>query len=466
MKVWLRIGFTLGILAVLLISSIRPSQAAVFDEDGVVEAGETIDDDLFLSADAVRMDGMINGNLIATGETVTIHGTINGDALLGANTIIIAPGAKIDGNLFAGAQTIQVQGEITGSLFSGAASLTLGSGALVSGNMYYGGYSLDTEAESIVNRDLFAGGYQAALNGSVKRDAYFSGGALDVGGTIGRDLKVDVGDPGDGYPAFTTFNRNANLPDARQSGLRIAESASIGNQLIYTSRSQQASSIQASPSGGIVYQTPEPATSTTTTPGRDAVVVRTPALSWLFDFIRQVATLLVFGALALWLAPALLNRITDQARMKPLPAAGYGTLTILAGYLGVFLAVGLIIALGLLFGILTLGGLVIPIFGVGFSGLALFTAIFTLLIGTGSQLIVAFMIGLLLMERVAPQVSNRPVWALLLGVLLLALVVEVPFVGWLISIAATLIGVGAMWLAYRAWRKPINLAQAVSVPSL
>jgi len=45
-------------------------------------------------------------------------------------------------------------------------------------------------------------------------------------------------------------------------------------------------------------------------------------------------------------------------------------------------------------------------------------------------------------------------WALVIGVLIYVLVSSIPIIGLLIGLAATLIGVGAMWLAYQAWRKP------------
>jgi len=84
------------------------------------------------------------------------------------------------------------------------------------------------------------------------------------------------------------------------------------------------------------------------------------------------------------------QRTVAQAREKAAPAAGYGLLAIFSGYFIALVALVVILFAGLLFALLGLGGLSGPIFGVGFSSLALFVAIFTFLVSTLSKLVVAF----------------------------------------------------------------------------
>lgn len=452
MKTWARIGLVFILLFVLLAGSVRPASAAVFDEDGHIEAGEVIDDDLFLSGEQVVMDGTVNGLLLATGETVTINGTVNGDAILLGNTIIVSPEAKIDGNIFLGARTGEISGQINGSFFGGAAAVELAKSTSIGRNLYYGGYSFQTAEGSTISRDLFVGGYQAILAGEVQQDAYFGGGALELSGQIGRNLKVQLGDSSRGFNPMN-FQQN-DLPQPIPPGLRIAESATIGNQLIYTSSSPQSETINTEPGGGIIYQTPVPDDNREKVVSAPAVTTRYPAAEWLLNFIRDTVALLAIGALALWLLPAVVQRTVAQAREKAAPAAGYGLLAIFSGYFIALVALVVILFAGLLFALLGLGGLSGPIFGVGFSSLALFVAIFTFLVSTLSKLVVAFLIGYLLLERTVPQAKNRSMWALVIGVLIYVLVSSIPIIGLLIGLAATLIGVGAMWLAYQAWRKP------------
>jgi hypothetical protein len=124
----------------------------------------------------------------------------------------------------------------------------------------------------------------------------------------------------------------------------------------------------------------------------------------------------------------------------------------LGGYLGILVAGAVILAIGIFLSLVTLGGLARTIFGVGFSGLGLVTALFSLLVGYGSKLIVAYLIGELILAAAARNLNGRRYWAVVLGVVIYSLVRSVPFLGWVIGVLATLFGLGAAWLAWRAWR--------------
>jgi hypothetical protein len=446
---------TLFLLAILA-TSVYPAQAAEFDNDGKIAAGDVINDDVFLSSDQVVMDGTVNGMLIAAGETVTVNGTVNGDALLMGSSIRLAPGAKISGNIFITGRTGQIAGSIGGSLFGGAASMQMEKTAAVAGNLYFGGYNFQTESGSTITRDAFLGVYQAILNGDAQRDVFLGGAALELNGNVGRNLKVEVGNAGDGLPTGMMNWNQPDLPKAITPGLRIAETAKISGQLVYTSQREQQETIKSTPAGGLVYQTPVPETVGRKPERALPLTQRFPALGWMADFIREIVTLLAFGALALWLLPKVFNRITSQARTQPARSAGYGLLTIFSGYFSALVAMVLILIAGVLLGLLSLGGLSSPIFGIGLSGLGLFLAVFSFLISIGGKVIVSYLVGLMLIERAAPQAKNREIWALIAGATIYSLVVSIPILGFVIGIIAALVGVGAMWLAYQQWRQPAS----------
>lgn len=446
-------------LFALLAGSYHPAQAAEIDNDGELAVDEVVNDDVFLTGEKVTMDGTVNGILFASGETVTINGTVNGDALLFGSTVILAPGAKVVGNVFLGARSAQIEGSISGSLFGGAAAVTLEKTALIGRNLYYGGYSLQASSGSAVTRDAFLGVYQAILDGEIQRDVNFGGAALELNGRVGRNLNAEVGGTEDGFKM--SFGDQQDLPKAIAPGLRVAESAVINGKMVYTSPDEQAGAIKVEPDGGMIYQTPAPNEDSTTSTKKPALTVRYPALGWLADFLRNFVTLLALGALALWLLPAVVQRIVGQARVQPVQSAGYGVLAIFSGYFSALVALVLILLGGLLLGFLSLGGLSSPIFGVGLAGWSLFLAVLTFLISTGSKLIVAYLIGQVLIERAIPQAANQQIWALVAGAALYALVRSIPIVGLIIGIAATLVGIGAMWLAYQAWRKSTLLSSQI-----
>ncbi len=453
----LGILITSVIALMLVFSAVQPAQAAVVRGNGLLNANETIDDDLIISGNQVRADGTVNGMLIAAGQTVTVNGTINGDALLFGQSIIVSDHAVITGNLFTGAQTLDLHGKVTGSIAAGASSMTLA--AAVGRNVYYGGYSLETDAGSSVGRGLYMGGYQAILKGNIARELRASAGAVDLDGAVGGDAQLDVAAPGQnagpmGFPIF-----GIQMPPSIPTGLRVGPNAKINGKLVYTSQIDQASAIQAAPAGGVVFQTPTPGQrgSRGIPPARPIL----PVVSWFISLLRNFITLLLLGLLAVWLLPAVVRRTNEIARARPVQSAGYGLVTIIIGYAGAFLIALIILALGLFFTVITLGGLSRAIFGIGFSSLAVGVTALTLLVSYISKLVVAYLADDLILSRAAPSLKGRQYWAMGLGVLIYAVLASIPFIGWLIGLIVTLIGMGAIWLYYQARRIPSQ----VNVPA-
>ncbi len=438
----------------------RPVHATSFDDDGVVEADEVIDDDLILGGDQVEMAGTVNGLLLVAGQNVVITGVVNGDVIATGRTITIAEGAVVTGNLFAGAQNVEVEGMVQGSAATGAASMILGEAAQVMRNVYAGGYSIEAESGSQIGQDIYASGYQTLLSGVVGRDASLSAAAVELNGSIGRNVQIDV-EATTATPPTMYFN-GMDLPDPVPSGLRVSPDATVGGQLTYTSPVDQADAIQSEPQGGLVYQTPVPGEGDTPpTVSQDnedvnpaPVVIVAPVFKWLVDFVRRLGTLLVLGLLAVWLAPRLLALLTGVARERPAQSAGWGLLSIVVVYAVAALAVILLLSFGVFLAIITLGGLARLIFGVGFTALAFGVAVFSALLGYGSKLVIAYLIGDMILVNVPADRKGRAVWAMLIGVVLYTLVRSIPILGWAIGIVVTLVGLGAMYLLYRGWRRP------------
>jgi hypothetical protein len=112
-----------------------------------------------------------------------------------------------------------------------------------------------------------------------------------------------------------------------------------------------------------------------------------------------------------------------------------------------------VLLLGIIFIIITLGGLGSTIFGIGFSSITLVVTIFSLLVTYGSKLILAYMGGEWVMKKLAPQTSHLNIWAMVVGVVAYTILSAIPYVGWIFTLLATLFGIGGMWLVYRQWRE-------------
>ncbi len=429
-KIMLRGIFVLALSVVGMFGAVSSAQAVEIIEDGVIPEGEVIDDDVFIGADNVVINGQVNGDVFAFGSTVTLNGTVNG-------------------SMFAGAQNVRVNGSVDGSLYVGASALDLGSDATVGRNVFFGGFSMSADQGSNIGRDMLAAGYQTMLSGEVERDVKVSVAALELAGTVGGDVEAMVGDPtiADQTP---TFFGPPGAPPMVAQGIRVSSDAEIGGEIRYTSSAEQAAAINAAPEGGIAYSTPQPGEA-----GRPMEPERVDLgfIGWILDRIRDLITLLLLGGLALWLVPDLFNQIVDKARSQPAPATGWGLVTVIAGFLGAAVIAALILAIGIFFGVITLGGLAGTIFSVGFSGLAIAFAVFLLLIQYGSKVVIAFLGGRWILEKLTPQYAESKALPLALGVVLYVALRAIPFFGWLLAVFVTLLGLGAMWLLFRERRK-------------
>lgn len=242
-------------LLTLFFGSASSVKAAGVDDDGIIEEGETIYDDVLLQGDTVRVDGTVMGNLIAFANTLTINGTVSGDVLLFGNYVKIGETAVIEGNLISGAQTVEVAGMIKGSLAVGSTSLVLKPTASISRNLYFGGFSLEMEDGSDLSIDLFTGNYQMQLNGAVGRDVNAGSAAVEINGTIEGDVRLEMGEIATGT---VYFPEPPGVSVSLSPGLRIAEGAFIGGDLKYTISTDQSDLILSQPEGEVIFKTPVP----------------------------------------------------------------------------------------------------------------------------------------------------------------------------------------------------------------
>jgi hypothetical protein len=429
---YLRLLFVASLLVILAFGLARPASAAEFRGGNTVTIGsdEVVDDDLIVSANTVVVDGVIHGDLIVTGVKVTVNGRVNGSLV------------------FAG-QVLTLNGQIGGAVYSAGATLRVGSGATVERNLFFAGYSYKSEAGSIIGRDTMIAGYQAVLDGEVKRDLNIAVAALELNGKVNGNVQADVESPGGVADAqFWTYIVAQDLPPALAPGLRVGPEAIIGGSFRYISPVDQASSIAARPEGGVFYSMPRPATGTT-------AAVSTPAtaasnlLGWFWPRLREFVTLFLLGALALWLTPVIFNRIGERTQSQALLAAAWGLLVAMVGYSGALLVVMLLILVVAGLGALTLSGLAATTFAAGFSSLWLAFTLFSLLVAYGSKLVVLYPLSHMLLEKYLPQWNHYKIVPLIIGVGVFVLLRSIPILGLLLSFGVTLVGLGAMWLVFR-----------------
>jgi hypothetical protein len=407
---WLQRGFLVLTLIVAFVWA-PPAHATEFREGNtvIIPAGQIIDDDLFVSANRVEMNGTVKGDLFAFGSEVIVNGRVEGSAIVAG-------------------YTLRVNGLITGSLYGGGFSLTLGPNVEVGRNTYFGGFNLTAENGSSVSRSIYAGDYQTLLNGDVGEDVAVGGASLEINGSIGGNVYGQVGETDASAPTFIPAFPGA-VP-VRPPGLRVGPSADVGGDF-----EVEISQIRAP-------DAPKPRDVLLGLLGR-AVAKRVG------EFI---AILLVGGGL-IWFWPRMMRITRQQAEEKVLPSAGWGCVTVLVFFVGVPIVAGFILLFAVLGGAVTFGELFNDILGVGGASLALIATGFLFVLALVTKVIVSFLGGHWILTKLSTEFKDSG-WAnfgaLALGAFIYEIVRAIPLgVGWIFSVVVTLIGMGAIYLSIR-----------------
>jgi cytoskeletal protein CcmA (bactofilin family) len=168
----LQLGLVAFAGALLLVGLLPATVLAADTRQGqsvTVGPNEVVNDDLYVMAGTVDIQGTVNGNLIAFGATITVSGTVTRDVMASGGTISI-PGDVQGSARLAGSQ-VTVNGKIAGDLVVAGSTVTLGS-------------------EASVGRDVLAAAGTSTFAGSIARDAQIAGGNVVLGGPIGGNATV------------------------------------------------------------------------------------------------------------------------------------------------------------------------------------------------------------------------------------------------------------------------------------
>lgn len=440
---WLAIG---GM--VLLIMLLVTPAALAFEGRGgdvvVIKADEVIDDDLYVGAGQFTLDGTVKGDLFVAGSTIQINGTVEGD--------LVAAGQSVTIN-----GTVEDDARIVG--------YALSVGGQVADDLVAAGFSLENGGESLVGGDLLFAGYQALLSGDVTEDAEIGGGAVQIAGSIGGDVKVDVGgaEPEAEMPPGFPFVFFPNMPTVRPvpSGLTIDPSASIGGDLDYTANAQV-----SIPSGAVAgdvdftrYVPEAEARPEVKAPSPAALVGR-----WFVRQLRRLVTLLLVGAAMMWLVPGWTRKLASIVQSRPWPSLGWGVVAIAAFVLAMLVLISATVLLAIVFGVVTLGELVGRVIGLG--GIAMSSLVFgfSVVWSYVTKIVISLLLGQLIFRLFRSPAAGHRWWPVLVGVVIFVAITAIPVLGWLATLATVLFGLGAIWIWGRDWLNSRKAGRVVAEP--
>jgi len=383
--------------------------------DDTIASGEVVENDAFLAGTTVRVDGDVVGDLFAGGAFVEVNG-------------------NVDGSLFAVGQNVVINGSIGGTVYVAAVTLDLGPEAETGKNVYFIGASVATAEGAEVGRDLVVASMGANLSGEIGRNTVGMIGPWELFKWFMDLIGRPVFEPGASSSTPGSSFRVESQP-VQFSGFIPQLNALLPGISLNSVPGET----------GKIISADQPAQSSS---GIDSEAVT----AWLRGVVEEYITLLIFGLIAIWLFASFLKRSGEQLEEKPLKSTGIGLLALVisVALIGVVLLVFLLILmLGIGLGALGLWDLAWAVWGVGFSSMGLAFWLSLLFVSYGTKIIVAFLVGTLILRRLAPKSLQYKILPLLLGLLIYVLLAWVPYFGWVVAILVNAIGLGAAWLAYR-----------------
>lgn len=146
-------------------------------------AGQTVNTDLFVFGDVVRIDGTVNGDLFVWSRVAEINGHVTGDVVSWGQEIRV--NGQVDGNVRDGSELLAINGTVAKNVLAGAQEIELNSGGRVGGSVTVGGGEVLLSGH--IGRDLMASTGSTTINGFVGGNARLRGENLVFGSTAEVD---------------------------------------------------------------------------------------------------------------------------------------------------------------------------------------------------------------------------------------------------------------------------------------
>jgi hypothetical protein len=434
-RVWPRHGRRLWLFMVVVVALIASvasiAQAAEFSEGRsyVLPAGSTVEDDLYVSAETVTIDGKVLGDLIAFGGLIEVNGEVTGDLISAGGGVTV--NGKVGDDVRAAGGAVTINGSVGDDL------LAAGGGAAPGGFVF----------PINVNGRNVDPGIHLAKGASVAGDAYLVGGTGYVAGSVDGDLFTGMNQ----LSFAGTVGGNAELYG---NTIDVADNAGVGGTLKYDTGSEtmsESAGANVVPAG--VAPQIIPIVRTPAAPQEEPLANR--MMWWTINLGRVLLGLLALGAVLLALFPGFTNGVAGELQREPWSALGYGFLVLL---LFVPLTTVLVLLAWLFWGVFP-GAIAVAFFLIGAGGILwMFSPVVAgfwlgqmLLHGNSSKLLQLFIGGAIIL-----LVARAVRWIPIVG----------GWIGWLVLMCSWVLAVGAIITFYRQRRTGDDAGHLQSPPAI
>lgn len=335
----------------------------------------------------------IEGNYFAAGANITIDGHVTGDVFCAAQSVVI--NGIVDGDVICVGQSISINGKIGGDLRAAGSDINI-RGTIERG-ISVAAANLNIEKSGRIGWDALIAAANAQIRGELGRSLQGAGANIILGGKIAGNVDLYLDD--------NQKNKNNEL--------NVGETAEIGGQLNYTSKTDAKISEQAQIKGEVVHKA-FPIRKERRSEGGGYVA---------FMIIAILSALIVGAVIAkLWRAPII--EFTENMIKKFWPTLGWGLVITIVTPIVTFL-------------------IAITVVGARLA-LIIFSA--WMFIMMFSKIVSAIAFGRWLVKNYWHNKKDSLVTAMVVGIIISWILFYIPFIGCLISFVAMTWGMGALVL--------------------
>lgn len=373
MKKGLLLFVALTLCALFIIGGIHSVFAVEFLGEEELYVSEPMDDDTYAGGALITFEDNIAGDLFVAGGSITVNGDVEGDLVIAGGQITV--NGNVGDDLRAAGGSIFINGNV-------------GDDVIATGGQ------LNVSSETLIGGSLIVGNGFANILGTVNEDIKGGGGKIVLGGTVYRDVDVQV-----------------------QETLTLTEEASINGNLIYSSI-REAELNEEQVSGYIEFnkQTIEEVDF--------SQKIEDFFSRWhlIFQLLKYLSVLLIALVLIL-LEPATMVRTADVCLKHPWKSLG----------------LGFVIAICSIAAMIVLS---VTVIGLALAGIMLGIFLITIYI---AKVYAAVFIGRLIL-RPKKMTKGKLFGITALGGFIILVIGIVPFVGWLVSFLIIMTAFGAFWI--------------------
>ena len=344
---------------------------------------------------SLNKEESIKGNYYVAGNNIIIDGKIDGDLICAGQSINV--NGEVSGDVICAGQTININGKVDGSvrLLSNAININ----STINKNLMTAAATINTTAESLVGGEVLMAGAVADLKGKVAGDLSAAVSNISLGGEIAKNVRLYLNGK------------------EKQKGLVLTDSAKIGGDLNYIDSSEAKISPSARIGGKVNHNLPSIKEKTD----------RAYGVGWIWSKIYSIFATIVIGLVLVSLWGEETRKLTRKMLEKIGPAFGWGTIILIMTPIAAII-------------------LMLTLIGFPLAILLLITWVIAIWL---SKIFVAILIGRSFLEKFWKDKKENLIIALIIGVAICWIIFAIPVIGWILSLAAILLGLGGIFLFFK-----------------